>query len=79
MQDWIDRIALELEQPAMTADEQAQLLMLARKVAHATGERRLAPLAAFLVGAAVGKQPSRRREMIREALASIEALLPPGT
>ena len=77
---WIDDLAARLAQEALTEDESATLLATARAVAHRI-ERRVTPLSAFLLGCAVGQGlqdgTATRPELVREAVAQLEALLPP--
>jgi hypothetical protein len=79
--DWIDRLAEALAQEPLAGDEAETLLATARAVAHRV-ERRVTPLSAFLLGCAVGQGlqdgTATRPELIREAVAQLEALLPAG-
>ncbi len=75
MDDWIDRAADALGEGSLGPDEIGIVLRLARDVAHGV-ERKMAPLAAFLVGAAVGRAPAEARpEALRAAAAALEPLL----
>lgn len=56
---WPDRLAGALGEAALTDEEVALLLDLARDVAHGT-ERRYAPLSTFLVGVALGRRGAGR-------------------
>jgi len=51
--DWVDRLAEGLGEDPLTAQEIQRLLAAARDVAHRV-ERRATPLAAYIVGIAVG-------------------------
>ena len=77
--EWIDRLAEALAQEPLTSPETETLLATARSVAHRV-ERRVTPLAAFLLGCAVGQGlqdgTATRPELIREVVAQLEALLP---
>ena len=85
MTRWIDELAEALGQEPLTPGETAQVLELAREVAHGI-ERRLAPLSTFLAGLHVGRslaeesscrpQPVPREEALRRAVARGKALLP---
>ena len=78
MSDWIDRLAQELGEEPLSGPEVARLLGVAREVAHRV-ERKTTPLAAFLVGAAVGRRlgdGDDRRAALDAAVRSLEALLP---
>lgn len=77
---WIDDLAARLAQEPLTEEESTTLLATARSVAHRV-ERRITPLSAFLLGCAVGQGlqdgTATRPELVREAVAQLEALLPP--
>lgn len=67
---WFDRLRAALpasDRLALTGGEREALLDLARIAAHAS-ERWTAPLSTFLVGTALGDQPSDRREASLRAL-----------
>ena len=75
---WADRFADLLHEPALNPTETGQVLKLAREVAHG-GERRLAPLAAYLAGIYVGRRTgegSPREEALVEAARLATSLLP---
>ena len=78
--DWIDELADRLAQESLSEEETTTLLATARAVAHRV-ERRVTPLSAFLLGCAVGQGlqdgTATRPELVREAVAQLEALLPP--
>lgn len=61
---WPDELAEALGQPALGDDEIAEVLDVARDVAHTT-ERRYAPLSTFLIGLAVGSGEGDRAERLR--------------
>jgi hypothetical protein len=78
MDEWIVRLAGELGEEPPTGPETARLLGVARDVAHRV-ERRVTPLAAFLVGSAVGRATAHgatREEALARAIATLEAILP---
>jgi len=78
--EWIDELAGRLAQETLSDGETITLLSTARAVAHRV-ERRITPLSAFLLGCAVGRGladgNATRPELVREAVAQLEALLPP--
>jgi Domain of unknown function (DUF6457) len=81
MDDWIDRLAAALGEEALSQDETTQLLGVARDVAHRV-ERKVTPLAAFLLGSAVGGDVSAgapRSEAIEAALETLRSALPEGS
>ena len=71
--DWLDAFADAVGVARTTADDRAAVLDLARVVAHGTGHRADAPVAAYVAGlaAAAGLVPA-------DALARAEQLLGPG-
>ena len=78
MDDWLDRLALALGEPALAPGELGSLLKLTRDVAHGV-ERRFAPLSAFVIGAAVGRRAAEgkaREAAFREALETARSLVP---
>ncbi len=81
MEGWIDQLAEALGEEALTRDEANDLLGVARDVAH-RAERKITPLAAFLLGSSVGRAASEgatRAEALRRVLETTRALLPPPT
>ncbi|HYF11358.1 MAG TPA: DUF6457 domain-containing protein [Actinomycetota bacterium] len=54
MEGWIDELAAELGEDPLTREEVVRLLEASRDVAHRV-ERKTTPLAAFLLGTAVGR------------------------
>jgi hypothetical protein len=80
MDGWIDDLAGSLGLDPLTASEVDRLLRMARDVAHRV-ERKGAPLASFLLGMHVARRTfggSARTSALDEAMASVEALLPPA-
>ncbi len=78
MQAWIDRLAESFGEPALSSAETGRLLTVSRDVAHRV-ERKVTPLAAFLLGSAVGRRMAggaSRDDALAEAVASLEAVLP---
>ena len=78
MHGWLDRLAERLGEEALSKGEEERLLGVARDVAHRV-ERRTTPLAAFLVGTAVGRAEAGgtgRDEALAAALGTLEGLLP---
>jgi hypothetical protein len=55
MEGWIDRLARALGEDPPTQGEVNELLGVARDVAHRV-ERKITPLASFLLGEAVGRE-----------------------
>lgn len=79
MQDWIDRLSETLGEDPLSREEEARILSVARDVAHRV-ERRITPLAAFLLGSAVGRSlaaGASRQEALAVSIGTIERLLPP--
>ena len=78
MDAWIDRLAAALGEDPLTEAETTRLLGSARDVAHRV-ERRITPLAAFLLGSATGRGLARgasRDAALASALENLEELLP---
>jgi hypothetical protein len=78
MKAWIDELAEALGEEALSRGEANDLLDAARDVAHRV-ERKITPLAAFLLGSSVGRATSQgatRAEALRRALETTEGLLP---
>ena len=81
MSEWIERLARELGVAPLSPEEERLLLPAARDVAHRV-ERKDTPLAAYLVGLAVGGRTASgvtRSEAFADALDDMIALLPDGT
>lgn len=78
MEDWIDRLAESLGEERLSMEETNRLLSSAREVAHLV-ERKITPLATFLMGAAVGRRlagGAPRGETLEAALQTVGSLLP---
>jgi uncharacterized protein DUF6457 len=79
MDEWIDELAAELGEDPLTRDEVVRLLNAARDVAHRV-ERKITPLASFLLGTAVGRAEGgglARDRALEGTFATLERLLPP--
>ena len=79
MDTWIDGLARTLGEEPLTAAETARLLDAARDVAHRV-ERKMTPLAAFMIGCAVGRDlasGAARIETLIGTLSRLEDALPP--
>lgn len=80
MENWIDELADALGEEALSDREMARLLSVARDVAHRV-ERKITPLATFVIGCAVGRSMAggaSRAVAMAGALESLESLLPEG-
>lgn len=78
MGGWIDELAAALGEGPLDPAETAQLLEVARDVAHRV-ERRVTPLSTFLLGTAVGRglaAGEARGEALERAVAVLRSLLP---
>ena len=78
MDAWIDRLAAALGEDPLTDAETTRLLGSARDVAHRV-ERKITPLAAFLLGSATGRRMAggaSRDDALASALETLEGLLP---
>lgn len=78
MDDWIDQLAAALGEEPLSQDETTRLLGVARDVAHRV-ERKVTPLATFLLGWAVGRYVTGgtpRSEAIDAALETLHSALP---
>jgi hypothetical protein len=78
MDEWIDQYATALGEEGLSPAETADILKLARDVAHGV-ERRLAPLAAFVAGLAAARASvdgGDRAASVRSALDQARALIP---
>lgn len=74
--EWIDELAEALGEQPLSTEQTTRLLSSARAVAHRV-ERRVTPLAAFLLGAAVGRRAGGERDLaLDDALRTLEARLP---
>ena len=78
MDAWIDRLAAALDEDPLTDAETTRLLGSARDVAHRV-ERRITPLATFLLGTATGRSMAggtSRDDALTAAFETLEGLLP---
>ena len=78
MDGWIDALADGLGEDRLSGPETNRLLGVARDVAHRV-ERKVTPLATFLVGCAVGRAMAggaTREEAMAGALAELDRGLP---
>ena len=78
--EWVARLAVELGVDALSPRTQAEVLGLARDVAHGT-ERKAAPLASFVAGLYVQRALSEGRdndEALHEVSEAVERLLGPS-
>lgn len=78
MESWIDQLAEALGEDTLSELETAQLLVVARDVAHRV-ERRVTPLASFLLGSAVGRSMAggaSRADAMTAAMDTVRGLLP---
>ena len=76
--EWVNRLAERLDVEGLTTEESSRLLAAARDVAHGV-ERRITPLAAFVLGAAVQRRTTggtARDRAITESLSVLEELIP---
>ncbi len=78
MESWIDQLAEALGEDTLSELETAQLLGIARDVAHRV-ERKITPLASFLLGSAVGRGMAggaSRSDAMTAAMDTVRGLLP---
>jgi uncharacterized protein DUF6457 len=78
MDDWIDQLAAELGEEPLSQDQTTRLLGAARDVAHRV-ERKVTPLATFLLGSAVSRNVAAgatRSEAIGAAVETLRSALP---
>ena len=78
MEQWIDELADALDAERLSKDEVARLLGVARDVAHRV-ERKVTPLATFLLGQAVGRSVAsgtERSVALDQVLETTSSLLP---
>jgi Domain of unknown function (DUF6457) len=78
MDDWLDRVARALDEPAIAPAELGAVLKLSRDVAHGV-ERKFAPVSAFLIGVAVGQRTAGgqdRETAFRDAITAARTLVP---
>ena len=72
--EWLDRLAESLGEEPLTGQESDRLLRASREVAHRV-ERRATPLAAFLVGVAVGRDVAEGASRESAFDAALDAIL----
>jgi hypothetical protein len=78
MEAWIDQLAEALGEDTLSEVETALLLGIARDVAHRV-ERKVTPLASFLLGCAAGRSMAggaRRADAMAAAMDTVKGLLP---
>ena len=78
MDGWIDELAAELGEDPLTQDEVVRLLGAARDVAHRV-ERKTTPLAAFLLGTAIGRAEGSgmdRPRAMADVFGTLDRVLP---
>jgi len=78
MEDWIDRLAAALGEAPLSETETTRLLGVSREVAHRV-ERKITPLAAFLLGSATSRSVAggvSRADALAAALDTLGRLLP---
>ena len=78
--DWLDRLATTFGIDPLGPDEANDLLDAARDVAHGV-ERKITPLASFLLGMRVQERiaaGTSREDALAEALAELRRALPPA-
>ena len=78
MEGWIDELAAELGEDRLTQDDVVRLLGVARDVAHRV-ERKTTPLAAFLLGTAIGRAEASGMDRARAmdgVFGTLERILP---
>jgi hypothetical protein len=76
--DWMDRLAEALDQEPLSTLEMDRLLHTSRDVAHRV-ERKATPLAAYLVGLAVGRsvaEGASREAALGDVLEAVVVRLP---
>ncbi|MEP6972946.1 MAG: DUF6457 domain-containing protein [Actinomycetota bacterium] len=77
MDDWLERLVLTIGVDPLTDDQAEELLVAARDVAHGV-ERKITPLATFLLGAAVQREIGHGRthtEAFDQVMASLRTIL----
>jgi hypothetical protein len=78
METWIDLLAETLGEDTLSGSETARLLGVSRDVAHRV-ERKVTPLAAFVMGSAVGRSlagGATREDALTAVVETVEGLLP---
>jgi hypothetical protein len=75
--EWVDRLAGELKLDALTKHERDHLLEASREVAHRV-ERKVTPLAMYVIGLSVGRQLADRSrdDAIEDAIHALLLRLP---
>jgi hypothetical protein len=76
MDPWLEELAAALGVEPLGREETGHLLRATREVAHRV-ERKDAPLAAFLLGAAAARSGEGRSAALAQALDRLEDILPP--
>lgn len=77
MDDWLQRLATTIGVDTLTEEQSEELLVAARDVAHGV-ERKITPLATFLLGAAVQRGIGHGRtheEAFDQVMASLRTIL----
>lgn len=76
--NWVDGLASELRLEALSKHETDHLLSAAREVAHRV-ERKITPLAMYVVGVSVGRQLADRArdDSLEDAIHALLLRLPP--
>jgi hypothetical protein len=80
MEAWIDGLASALGQEPASTVETAQILTVARDVAHNV-ERKITPVSTYLLGVAVGRRMatgSSRSEALEASIAELRSILREG-
>ena len=77
--DWVDGLAAELGLDALSKHETEHLLSASREVAHRV-ERKVTPLAMYVVGLSVGREMADRTrdDAIEDAVHALLLRLPPA-
>jgi|SoimicmetaTmtHAB_FD_contig_51_807366_length_459_multi_2_in_0_out_0_1 Domain of unknown function (DUF6457) len=78
--DWLDQLAAALGLDPPTSEETAQVLDVARDVAHRV-ERRITPLSTLLLGMSIERRMATgatRSESIARAVEDLRSVLPPA-
>ena len=76
--DWVNGLAAELRLEPLSKHETDHLLSAAREVAHRV-ERKITPLAMYVVGVSVGRQAAERPrdDALEDAIHALLLRLPP--
>ncbi len=77
--DWVDGLASELKLHELSKHETDHVLSAAREVAHRV-ERKITPLAMYVVGLSVGRQLADRArdDALEDAIHALLLRLPPA-